>query len=127
MHSIIHKLINSDEPVEDYFKTAIKIWKDILQKTENSTIEELAQEISNRHVMEFELNCGRGETGQEIKIWSIFGYFYDKQIGFEKTEAKIKRIYKAIKLMPFNMQERHIIEDVFNFYFPMGFQFLEEE
>lgn len=96
MHYTIEKLMFSTEPIQQYFVAARDKWKELLDRHKDSSVEELAEAITHAQSW-FEHNCGSRWPGQEVMVWSAFGYLYTTVSGFEGKEPLAEKVARAFE------------------------------
>lgn len=103
MHYTIQKLIEGDERIISYYQKAKELWDEILSEInikDNSNISILAKTLSDKQILDFEIDCGGRYLGQEIMAWYGIAQFYRVEDGFggdlERLQSA-KNVYEAFK------------------------------
>ncbi|MGE5301451.1 MAG: hypothetical protein ACM3MB_10925 [Acidobacteriota bacterium] len=97
MVNISELLINGDERIMHYCRSAKEKWSVIIEKHPSFDLDNLSEELSSSQPW-FEENCGGQKLGQEIMVTVGIGQFYTSKKGFDSDNLKKARaIYEAFK------------------------------
>lgn len=90
----LHRLINIDPFLIEYYQNAKNIWTDIKNGVCFESIDLLAKELSYRQC-DFERKCGGKCLGQEIMATYGIGQYYTLEVGFDAYYSEAVRVYEA--------------------------------
>lgn len=78
----LEKLINGEADIVENYNNARQLWDEIKESNAYNSVDNLAQELTNRQ-LQFEHRCGGRWIGQEIMALVGIGQFYSSEIGFD--------------------------------------------
>lgn len=122
MHYTLQKLIKGDEEIVNYYQQAKSIWNEIKEKidcSKNENVLRLANELSNRQIIDFEHKCGGRDVGQEIMAWYGIAQFYTVEDGFGNDYERLqsaKNVYEAFQKSYCSLEVKGYARDVANSY-----------
>jgi len=122
MHFTIEKILEGDREILVWYKNALKLWDEILDKykiQEDNLISELAKELWN-YQLQFEHECGGRTIGQEVMVVSGIAQFYSTDVGFdirwgERDDyrfEKARNLYTAIQQSMCSVEVKGYARDV---------------
>ena len=98
MVNISELLINGDERVVHYCRSAKEKWSVIIEKHPDFDTDNLAEELSSAEPW-FKEHCGGEELGREIMAVVGIGQFYSSALGFGDEGLKRARaVHEAFRL-----------------------------
>jgi len=111
MVSITELLINGDERIMHYCRSAKEKWAVMLEKHPDFDLDNLSEELSSSQSW-FEKNCGGEKLGQEIMVTVGIGQFYSSKEGFGDDLKDAQAIYEAIKRSNCSAEVKLVTEKV---------------
>jgi|SRR6056297_2921274 len=111
MHLTIEKLINGDEEIIIYYQKSKEIWNNILDEIDINDVDKLAEQLTDKQ-LEFELNCGGQNLGQELMVVVGIAQFYSTDRGFENSLKKAKLVSEAFSISMCSLEVKYCAKEI---------------